>query len=247
MKFLLLLITIITISNAVITIEPVTIKDEDELSGSIQASVENRRGNTEKNEYSGGVKIEYNKKNSYVAWGEIAGAYGDANSETNVNKLFAHLRYIHVTNLEKLNWESFLQSEYNEFTKIQRRRLVGGGVRYDFQHDGIGKLYLGESIFYENIAYTTDIDPSEDNIRFNTYLAYSAKLGDDSNIVYVLYYQPKADNFSDYIFSNGVELKVHVYKQLFLKVNVYYDVDSKPAYGVKKEDFTNKTSFVYDF
>jgi hypothetical protein len=28
---------------------------------------------------------------------------------------------------------------------------------------------------------------------------------------------------------------------------MYYDVDSKPAIGVKKYDYTQKTSFVWEF
>ena len=70
---------------------------------------------------------------------------------------------------------------------------------------------------------------------------------DVDNYSAVLYYQPKFEDMSDYIFSNGLELEVLVYKTLYLSFVTYYDIDSKPAVGVKYTDFTQKTSFIYKF
>ncbi|MEA3521337.1 MAG: DUF481 domain-containing protein, partial [Campylobacterota bacterium] len=68
-----------------------------------------------------------------------------------------------------------------------------------------------------------------------------------TSISYVGYYQPKGEDFSDYIVSNSVELKVNVYQQLYVHFVVYYDVDSKPAVGIEETDITQKTSFAYEF
>jgi hypothetical protein len=130
---------------------------------------------------------------------------------------------------------------------VSKRRLAGGGLRYHLEDDVYGNFYFGLGGFYENIVYTTSVDPRESNVRLNTYIAYTKQFNKDSKLSYVGYYQPKVDKASDYILSNGLELEILVYQKLYLNFVFYYDVDSKPAVGVEKTDISQKTSFVYKF
>jgi len=250
MKFLLL-ITLITIQHlfALVTIAPVEIGDKPGFSSTAEAALETKRGNTDTDSYKASARVTYDSNADYVSWAEISGAYGKANGEENTNKLFLHARYIHALTQEIVRGETFLQLEKDEFKSIKSRALGGIGAR--FKLHGIvqnSRGYLGIGTFYEDIVYNNPlINPAEENIRANAYFAYSINLNTDSSLAYTLYYQPKINDLSDNVQSHEVELKLNIYKNLFLKFSLSYNTDSEPAVGVEKYDFTQNTSFVFNF
>ena len=249
MKKLTLLLTIVLTQQlfALISIVPVEIGTKPGYSGNIAASLETKRGNTEKDNYKLAARINYDSNEEFVTWGEISGEYGESNNVKDTNKLYLHLRHIHALSDDSIRAEAFAQVQDNEFKLIKRRLLGGAGVRFRvFENGGNGKGYLGIGGFFEQIKYTS-IDPNEDNTRVNIYLAYTSKLGDDSTVSYNLYYQPNTQELSDYITSQTLALKLHIYKSLFLKFELAYDSDSQAPLGVQKYDFTQTSSFVFNF
>lgn len=248
MRFLLLLFTLFTLSFGVVSIAPVEIGAKAGTSGQINASFQTQRGNTEADAYSGSVKIQYDDNASYVTWGEVTVNYAEASGVKNTNATYMHLRYIHTFNdIKNVNWETFAQSETNQFTSIQERFVTGGGVRFHIRDDELGTFYLGTGAFYEHIDYSTDVDKSENNVRGNFYLAYKKAFSKDSAISYAGYYQPKLNGILDYLLSNSLELQVYVYEKIYLSLKVSYLVDSDPAIDIKRDDFSQITSFVYKF
>jgi putative salt-induced outer membrane protein len=247
MKLLMALLLCVSFAQAIITIAPVEIGTKPGISGKLSASLQTKRGNTDKDEYSAGLRIQYDSNTSYLFWGDIIGSYGEASGETNTNKFYTHLRYLHTVNIDNLIAEAFIQSEGNEFTSVKRRRLAGGGLRYKLSDSDFGKFFFGLGAFYENIAYTTDIDPEESNARINSYISYTKEFGDKSKIAYVGYYQPNTEDFNDAVISNGLELKIHIVEKLYITVQIYYDIDTDPAIGVEDTDFTQKTLFIWEF
>jgi len=249
MKLLAIIFFYVLSAKALITIAPVDIGAKPGLSGGVKGSFTTKRGNTVSDEYSAGVRIQYDNNSSYVVWSDLSLSYAKASGVTNTNKTFAHIRYIHVLPFLKksLNWESFVQSQTDKFTKIQKRLLAGLGLRYHSDLKAYGNIYFGVGTFAEHIKYTTNVDPSEDNVRLNIYIAYKNQLTENVRLSYVGYYQPRVDIFSDAIFSNSAELRVKIYKQLSINFELTYNQDTKPAVGVEKYDFFQKTSFVYDF
>jgi len=247
MKFLILLIISIVSAQAVITIAPVDIGANPGLSGSVKGSFITKRGNTDSDEYSAGSRVQYDNADTYVVWGDIAFSYAKASGETNTNKTYVHVRYIHTLYKKNVNWEAFVQSQTDKFTKIQKRLLAGIGLRYHTSMQNYGNVYLGFGGFAEHIDYTTQIDANEDNTRLNIYIAYKNQFTTNVKFSYIGYYQPRVDIFSDYILSNSAELKVKIYKKLSINFEVTYNRDTDPAVGVQKYDFAQKTSFVYDF
>lgn len=242
----LLIITTYTLF-ALVSIKPVEISDNPGWSGKAEASLETKRGNTHKDNYKSSLRITYDNNNTYVTWTEVSSEYGKSNNTEDTNKAFAHLRYIHSLYFNNLRSEFFLQSQDDKFKLIKRRRLAGAGVRYKlftlFEND---KGYLGLGAFYENIEYTSN-DPRESNARLNSYFAYTTPFGKTSSLTYTFYYQPIYNYFNDFVLTHSFELKVHVYEKLFLKLSVDYDLDSKPPMGVTRDDFTQTTSFLYNF
>lgn len=248
MRFFLLLVSLVSYAFGVVTIAPVEIGSKPGVSGLVEISVQNARGNTEKDEYKGGVKVQYDNNSSYVTWLQASANYAEVEGVKNTNKTYLHLRYIHTFYDKKdINYEFFGQSQTNEFTKIKHRYLLGGGYRFHILHQLMGKMYVGVGAFGEHINYTTQIDPRENNARANIYISYTNKFSDDAKISYIGYYQPKVDNTSDYIVTNALELEVNVYKKFFVSLKVNFDYDSDPALFVEKRDFTQSTSLVYKF
>jgi putative salt-induced outer membrane protein YdiY len=236
-----------SLAHAIITIVPVRLGEKPGISGKVEGASEKKRGNTDSTNISGSVKVQYDNNSSYAMFGEFTGSYGESNGEENSNKTYVHIRYIHTLYDKRYNWETFAQHESNKFTNVNNRYLGGAGLRYNFLDGEYGDLFFGVGAFQEHITYTTSIDPTEDNTRMNNYIAYTLKFGDNSKLGYVAYYQPKVDDFSDYILSNAFALKVHVYKELSIRFVIFYDIDNKPAIDVEKSDYTQKTSFIWEF
>jgi len=219
------------------------------LSGNLQASVNNQRGNTDKDEYVARARLCYDNNRSYVTWLEFSYAYGQASGVENENKAFLHYRFIHTLYSKDWNWELFVQNEGDDFRQIQRRLLSGGGLRWRFYHsEGFGRIYAGAGVYYEYLNYLTPaIDPKEYNTRLNTYIAYTKKFGKDARISLTSYYQPKMDDWSDHYISSAASLLVYVYGSVYLKVSLSYAYDTRPATGVEKEDMQQLSSIGWKF
>lgn len=249
MKNFILIITLLLTQNlfALVSIAPVEIGEKPGLNGEVALSLETKSGNTDKEAYSASTRVAYDNNVSYVAWAELSGEYGESEGKKDTNKAFSHIRYIHTTYFDDLKVEAFAQLQSDEFRLIKSRTLGGAGVRYKlFSLFGKDKGYIGLGAFHESINYSSN-DPDENNVRLNTYFAYTIDMNENSKFSYTLYYQPKIDSFSDYVQSHEAELKVKIYKQLSLRLSVTYDLDSKPPMNVKKEDFTQKTALVFEF
>ena len=248
MKLVIIFIFSVVNLFAIITIAPVNIGDKPGVSGILKGSFETKRGNSDVDNYSAGLRAQYDDNKSYVIWSDFVFAYGQASGEINTNKTYAHVRFIHTfLDIKVLNYESFIQSETNEFTSVKGRLIVGGGLRYHKDLKDYGNFYVGLGGFYESINYLTPLNPNEKNFRINSYISYTKSFDNETKFSYVMYYQPNVENTQDYIFSNAIELEVLVYKTLYLNFVVYYDVDTKPAIGIEETDFTQKTSFTYKF
>jgi len=246
MKYFIIMVVSVINLYALVSIAPVEIGDKPGFSGLIKGSFDTKRGNTDSDNYSGGLKLTYDNNQTYLMWGEFSFNYAEAKGVKNANNTFTHLRYIHKIR-SYWDWEAFIQSQSNEFTMIDERFLSGGDVRLHLDKEHYGELFFGLGGFYEYLNYTTLVDKRENNLRCNLYIAYKKLFTKDAKLSYVGYYQPKFTDISDYVVVNKVELTVVVYGQLSLSFAINYNKDSKPAIGVKKEDFSQHTGFIYNF
>lgn len=235
---------------AVVVIKPREVGEKPGVSGDVSGAFETKRGNTEKDNYSAALQLQYDSNTSYVVWGVLRGEYGEANGVKDTNNLFSHLRYIHNVLGSNVAVELFGQLEEDEFKSIKDRVLGGGGLRWKVLNKGKdewGGLFIGLGAYYEYIGYSTPIDPLERNGRLNSYLAYTFPFNSKGLFAAVAYYQPKIDEIGDYYVSTSAQLDVHVYEQLFIGLRVEYIHDSMPAVGIKKDDVVQRTVFQFRF
>ncbi len=232
---------------ALVTITPKEIGDKPGVSGKIGASLETKRGNTHKDNYKAALQLAYDNNTTSIIWLDLSGSYGESNDVKNTNKLYSHLRYIHALSDEDIRAEAFAQIQDDEFKLLERRMLGGAGLRYRMlDSKDYGSAYFGLGAFYENIEYTSD-DPHENNVRISSYFAYTIPFMEASKFTYSLFYQPKIDDFADTVQSHIAQLKLRIYKKLFLNFRISYALDSKPPAGVEKYDFTQVTAFLFEF
>lgn len=234
---------------ALVSIIPVEIGKNVGFSNIAEASLDTARGSSDTDNYKASYRSTYDQGRDFVTWVEGSGAYGKANGTENTNKIFAHARYIHAITPDSLRAEIFAQYQNHKFANIKNRYLYGSGARFktfDTAHDA--RAYIGLGAFYEDVSYRNSyLNPSERNIRLNSYFSYSIDLNDKTSAAYTLYFQPKVDDIADHIQSHEFELKVNIYRDMFLKFAVDYTLDSDPPVGISRYDLTQKTSFVFNF
>ena len=165
--------------RAIVSIAPVELGEDPGISGKVGLSLSTKRGNSDVDFYKFASRITYDNNTSYLTWLQIAGEYGEANNEKSVQKIYAHLRYIHNISDKYHVYEIALQSEDDEFRLIKVRRLIAAGYRHHFAPASKFKLFTGAGLLYEFIKFTTTTDPTERNFRASLYasIGYNFKEG----------------------------------------------------------------------
>ncbi len=245
--FLILLLCTVSL-HALITITPVELGEKPGYSGKVGVSLSTKRGNSDTDAYKLASRVMYDNNATYLTWLQIAGEYGEANGVKNVQKLYAHLRYIHNITDRYNVYELAAQTEEDEFRLIRSRRLVAAGYRHRFfQRDKNLKAFVGIGAIYEYIHYTHD-NPNEENARASMYASLTYTFKKDMSTSVISYYQPKFNDTADFVTVNTFELKLKIIDRLFLNFTLHYNYDSRPAFGVaSKYDFSQDTAFIYEF
>jgi len=248
--FLLLSMFISTSLFALVSIAPVDIGSKPGLSGNVSGSLSSKSGNTQKDEYSIGMRLQYDQGIDYLTWGTFTYDYGKSNGTKNEEKIYAHLRYIHALDVRgDWRWELFIQSEQDKFKDINERSIGGAGVRWRFMNsEDWGRGYVGIGGFTEKIDYShPEVNPNEENSRLNSYVAYTKSFMVGSKLSYIGYFQPKCSETIDYISSQSAELILPIAGELNLSLSAKYFYDSRPAVGVEKSDISYMTSLLWQF
>lgn len=248
--FLIFSLFISTSLFALVSIAPVDIGSKPGVSGNVSGSFSSKSGNTQKDEYSLGMRLQYDQGSDYLTWGTFTYDYGKSNGTKNEDKIYAHLRYIHALDASgDWTWELFLQSEQDKFKDINERSLAGAGGRWRFMDSQEwGKGYAGMGGFAEKIDYShTELNPNEQNSRLNSYVALTKSFISGSKVSYIGYFQPKFNETSDYVSSQSAELILPIVGQLNLSLSAKYLYDSRPAVGVDKRDTAYLTSLLWQF
>jgi len=244
MNIVLIVLVLTQSLFAIISISPVEIGDNAGLHTKAKISLNTKRGSADVDNYSTSLKVTYDNNISYVMWVEVSYDYGEVNKEENTNKLYLHTRYIREITNNSLRFEIFIQQEIDKFKSIDYRSLAGVGLRYKLLDNT--KSYVGVGGFSENITYTSS-DSDEKNIRLNSYFAYKMEFDKDFTLSYTLYYQPKVNNFNDYVTTSAFEFLFPIREHLSLEIKIDYDIDSKPPSGVNKDNFSQTTSFIFSY
>lgn len=168
---------------------------------------------------------------------------------------FMHIRYTRMF-VRRVGAETFLQSQYNEFTNLRSRLLAGGGARFDVVHRNLfglwgGTGYMGE---YEVNAiegctpsddddcseFTPDPHPAEViNHRWTSYVSMRLDLLDERLLLSsTTYVQPRFDDVTDIRINTGFQLEAKVGSVFSLGSDFEVRYDSRPPRTVIKTDIS---------
>ncbi|MCD4697356.1 MAG: DUF481 domain-containing protein [Bacteroidales bacterium] len=211
-------------------------------------------GNSEYVSADGIFRLDYNgKKNDAFIVANYD--YKESQSSKVTHKGFVHLRGIRQLS-ETIEWEGFLQQEFNEFILLEDRKLIGSGLRlrlldYISEKDslsGFGSNF-GAGIMYEYEVY--DINTEEttnitlDPFRLSTYLTLDWTLSGRVNLWAVGYFQPNIKSIKDFrsVIETGME--IWVIDKLYFIVDFSYRYNNIPVGDVKNYDLVIKNGLRY--
>lgn len=236
-------------AHAIVSMENLhTRKPKEGFSGNVELSLSNTSGNTEKEEYSLGSRIQWHQgeMTDYLL---LSGNYGKSAGVKNTDNSFAHLRHIQQFR-PTTAWEAYLQAERDEFARLIYRGLAGGGLRFTlYEQENLGAAYLGLGGYYseERIDETYADAGTETLWRGSSYLLLKYQATPNTVLASTTYYQPSVEGADDYRLLEQAALKVKLTDILSLIVSADYRFDSAPPIGVEKRDVTYKTTFSLEF
>jgi putative salt-induced outer membrane protein YdiY len=170
--------------------------------------------------------------------------YGESNSNTDVHRGNAHLRY---TNKARKNFykEFFYQIEFDEFRSLDFRQILGLGLRSSVLKSEKVNLAIGYGTFYENEFY--NMAPTEERFRINLYLSYFQQVNANFNISSSLYFQPDIENAHDYRAIVNTTIKTKVTDSIAFMNNINFRYDSLPVNDVQKHDISYNIGLSYEY
>jgi putative salt-induced outer membrane protein YdiY len=174
------------------------------------------------------------------------------NNEKFSNSGFGHLRFTRKLGKDYarlgqfIRWESFVQIQYNDLTKIGTRTLVGTGPRFKLTDSEVSKFYLGVAYMYE---YQEFINPEVylRQHRMSSYFSFTLLPEEAVTFISTTYFQPVLNNFSDYRFSNETSLSLDITKKFSFWFSFNYNFNSAPPEEVPNNTYYFKNRLLYEF
>ena len=257
MKYLqnLLFLSVISYTEASIAIvntENMRVEASEKTEGvdkKLAFDISGKNGNTQKIKAGLGARVQWYEKDA-TRFIVVNYEYGESADVKDTNKTFVHLRNIQYQS-KNFAWESFAQIAEDEFTRLDSRMLLGGGVRLKLIKSEDKSVDLGLGLFRERekldlVPLTTDAGVDYGN-RMNLYLVYKSTLSSHSRLSSTLYYQPDINEMSDYRLFEQFALQLDITENLSFNLSVDIYHDSKPAQLIKGTDTTYNTGFEYNF
>lgn len=242
----LLLLLLPAQASAIINAEDLDLSvDSEGFAGKVGLSVSGSSGNSDKVSGEGSTRLLW-RRGLHTSMFVASYSYGKSRGVRDTNKAFAHLRHRYAFS-EAWEVEAFGQAQQNEFALLKLRTLLGGGLRWSAQADGLS-LALGLGSFYEREALKPAAnEPVARLWRGNTYLSLFYKLNSRIRFQNTVYYQPAWRNAADFRLLDDAGLNVSLTETLDLRLSFEVANDSRPPAGIKDTDISYKTGLEYRF
>jgi len=246
-KILTFSLILSTLSYGFINVEPPVIGEKEGLSGESSIGAKYSSGNSDSLSIGLAAKGQYNEK-EWLAYLIASYTYGESNDEKDTNDGMVHFRYVHNIANTAYDYEFFLQTEFNEFQSIKQRDIAGANIRkkLDLSFD---KFYVGLGLFYSYMEPDTIsiLDPIYRRTRINSYVSFLKKINKGFSISYLGYYQPNAEDLSDYRISQILQLNTSITDDLILGFDINHEYNATPYYEIEKNDIRSTINLRYKF
>ena len=161
------------------------------------------------------------------------------------NRAYGHFRYNRKFS-SLFRYELFNQVQFNSVTKIDLRWLIGTGVRLKLSQVEKFKTYFGLTYMFE---YEELSDPEifHRDHRMSSYITFTIKSNFGMVLTNTSYFQPLFNNFSDYRFSDDVNLSFKITKNLMFTTRFHLLYDSEPPLEVPNLNYQIRNGLLYRF
>lgn len=167
-----------------------------------------------------------------------------------INRGFIHLRYMENFN-QGLEYEYFAQKEFNQFTRLLDRNVLGSNVRFNIFNEIDSayqlRLSLGNGLMYENESINQSYIWTTNLIRSNSYLSLFFKYNETLTFSNVFFYQMAMNRFLDRRYLNNSMVFFNINKNLRLTVRLTFFYDNEPPPNVKPLDLELVNGINIDF
>lgn len=222
------------------------------LHSSLSQAMELDIGNSKKWEIEFGVNLKYLDKtlrDSLLPKQEVLFTLsyntGEKNSEKNILNGFSHLRWTKYIN-PNIAFEIFAQHEFDNFVNLEKRQLIGSGIRIPFIYSKSESFFIGTSIMYEYEILNNE-DLSFNKYRLNVYISYLHRFESRAIFNTGLYFQPELTHFSDYRINMQNALTFPLNQNLNFTFSNHIEYDHLPPNGVESFDLSFKNEISYHF
>jgi len=211
---------------------------EGGFAGSVELALRVTSGNSDVVDAGNKLRLQY-VESGHLAFLVSDIQYAIQKSNAFINRGFTHLRYNYRFR-PRVTWEAFTQYEYNEFTRLFSRTLLGTGGRIMLKQQDSAALFLGTSYMYE--VEHIDVAPESDDAswnrahRWSSYLTVRWQISDSAFLVNSAYVQPRIDDFNDTRLLDEMEVQSAITKRLALSMSMSLRYDGRPPDGVKSTD-----------
>lgn len=203
------------------------------LKGDIGFTFTTINGNTDVNLFSLTTNLDYNRpRDKYMI------RLNCSNVDEFINKGFIHVRW-NTTLKDNSVLEAFSQYQYDQQQDLEKRILVGWGLRYEIYKD----VFVGVGLMNEQEWLTSG--EYSNVVRSTNYI--SMKLFDSFSST--TYWQPESDPdwHGDYRVLNESKLSYKLRDNLSYEVTYNFKYDSQPPNEVKNQDHEFVNGLVWRF
>ncbi len=223
----------------------------DGMQGAVQLTLGLRQGNTESRQLKGDSLIRWRSGVTLLQM-LVGGTYESAAGSKIADNALGHLRYGYLFDTG-LRLEVLVQLQKNSFIRLQRRTLVGAGIRFPLltrarapaRGEGEDRIDLGLVMMYES-EELRGLD-SVPGWRTSLLLSTGWGLSETASVGNQLYYQPLVEDPQDYRVLNDFGLSVRVLGPISAKIDARLVYDSKPPAQVKTTDLVLSNSLAIVF
>lgn len=240
---LLVLLLIPSLCQAFMNIESIRNSDQQGFVGKLGMKYQEQSGNTEKmNTQIENFNLYRTKKTEYLGLARYQ--YGESSDHKDTHNGHIHLRAT-MEPFAARSYEFFTQIEFNEFKDLSLRSLLGTGLRFRLSKTKSTVFYLGTGVFYENEEFK--ISGDQNALRGNIYLSFLYEQEGRFSINIISYYQPKADQASDYRLKNSLGFETKLTAKLSFTTEAIFSYDSEPVNNVVKQDVQTISGLSYKY
>ncbi len=204
------------------------------------------QGNTEQSSLKANYRTGL-KQDTYTALLVYSVEKAVSNGSDIQNNGFLHARIVYRYDAP-IAVEAFAQNQYNVFTELKQRNLLGGTLRFTIfepQHSEDDSLVISTGLMLEHEALNSS--SATTRLRSSNYILFYRPLSETLILNTVAYIQPLLSDPSNIRVLTESTLDINLTDQLSYNIAFSSSFNNTPAPGVKKLDFALDQGITFSF